>query len=71
MQPSYSAWLRRWIVPFAAGMVMTSVIGVLLYWNSASARTSDVPGLTRRLSGADDFVAPAKCTPRPRRWWSP
>ena len=44
MQPLDSTGLRRWMVPFAAGMVMTGVIGVLLYWNSASARTSDQPG---------------------------
>ena len=53
MQPSYSTGLLRWMVPFAAGMVVTGLIGVLLYWNSASARTSDLPGLTHRLSGPD------------------
>jgi multidrug efflux pump subunit AcrA (membrane-fusion protein) len=51
MQPFEITGLRGSIVPFAAGMVMTGMIGILLYWNSASARTSDRPGLTRRLSG--------------------
>ena len=31
------------MVPFAAGMVVTGVVGVVLYWNSASARTYDSP----------------------------
>ena len=53
MQSLYSTVPRRWMVPFAAGMVLTGVIGFLLYWNSASARTSELSGLTRRLSGSD------------------
>lgn len=54
MQRSYITGLRRWSVPFAAGMVTTGLVGVLLYWNSASARTSDRPALTRRSPGSAD-----------------
>ncbi len=44
----------RWtgIVPFAAGVVVTGVLGLLFYWNSASARTSEIGRTIRQALAA-------------------
>ena len=45
---------RRWILPFAVGVIVTSAVGVVLYWNSAAAWISDIQRIDDRFSGAPD-----------------
>jgi multidrug efflux pump subunit AcrA (membrane-fusion protein) len=51
MQQLYSKGARRWIVPVAAGVILASAIGVLIYWNSAGASVSEIQKIDRQLSG--------------------